>query len=175
MSVSIKDFHPVNSWKPDEHGQKWSGSNEPAYLIDRTTGRRYFNESQGVVRFKCLLLTLGTPIVHTAASIINVAYRILKLVTLSHFWAPKKEESRYDFKARLTDAGKDVLRIVATPFSLLGLELASIYGVFRPYDGRKLYASIERATYGNFILAPCFQPEPTRHALGGDVKEKDAW
>ena len=67
------------------------------------------------------------------------------------------------------------MRIIATPVSILGLELAAIYGIFQPYDGRKLYASFERATYGNFILAPCFQPDPKYHALGGDINEKDAF
>jgi hypothetical protein len=69
-----------------------------------------------------------------------VAYRILKLVTLSHFWMP--QEGTYSFKARLKDAGIDLLRIVATPVALVGLELAAIYGTFNPYDGRKLYARL---------------------------------
>lgn len=65
----------------------------------------------------------------------------------------------------------DALRIIASPIAIAGLELAAIYGIIRPYDGRKLYASIERAEYRNFILVPCFQPDPTSHALGGDIKE----
>jgi hypothetical protein len=44
--------------------------------------------------------------------------------------------------------------------------------VFAPYDDRKLYASIERAQYGHFILAPCFQPDPKSHAFGGDPKKE---
>jgi hypothetical protein len=101
---------------------------------------------------------------HPFASVFNIAYRIFKLVTFSHFWVEKKSEvnesgeREYNFKARLTDAGQDLLRIVATPVAIIGLELVAIYGLFRPYDGRKLYASIERATYGNGMLAPCFQP-----------------
>lgn len=75
----------------------------------------------------------------------------------------------------MSDAGQDILRIIATPFSILGLELAAIYGMFRPYDGRKLYGSIERATYGKAILAPCFQPNPTSHAFGGSTDQKDAF
>ena len=76
---------------------------------------------------------------------------------------------------KLADAGKDSLRIVAAPFSILGLELAALYGLIRPYDGRKMYATIERAMYGNPILAPCFQPEPERHAFGGDINERNAF
>lgn len=179
MSVSLRDFQPINKWKPDLDGEKYNCCREhkgqAKFIVDQTTNRRYFNESQGVVGFKCFLLTLGTPFVHPIASIVNVAYRILKLATLSHFWVEKDDQTKSDFKTRLADAGKDLLRIVATPVSILGLELAAIYGMFRPYDGRKLYASIERATYGNFILAPCFQPDPKYHALGGDINERNAF
>ena len=56
-----------------------------------------------------------------------------------------------------------------------GYELAALYGCIRPYDGRKLYATIERAMYGDSVLAPCFQPSPTSHALGGDINRKDVF
>lgn len=179
MSVTLKDFYPINKWKPDLEGEKWNCCSEhkgqARHLIDQTTGRKYLNQSKGVVRFKCFLLTLGTPFVHPIAGILNVAYRALKLISLSHFWIPKKEEKSYGFKARVQDAGKDLLRIVAQPLAIVGLELAAIYGLIRPYDGRKLYASIERAQYGNFILAPCFQPDAEQHLLGGDPNKKNAF
>lgn len=177
MSVTIKDFYPFNSWVEDKKGPTWnisvSGKREPAFLIDQTTGKSYFNETKGCVRFKCFLLTLGTPFVHFAAAIANVAYRALKLVSFSHFWVPKEKGG--SFKDRLSDAGVDVLRIIATPFSYFALELSALYGLLSPYNGRKLYASFERAVYGNFILAPCFQPEPRRHAFGGDINTQNAF
>ena len=145
------------------------------YLIDPTTGRFYLNQSTSCVRVKCLALALGTPLVHTIMSVLNVGYLILKLVTLSHFWMKKEGENTYSFKARLKSAGQDALRIVTTPFALIALEFSALYGVLRPYDGRKLYATFERAQYGNSILAPCFQPSPTSHALGGDVNNRSAW
>jgi len=95
-SVDLKDFQPINKWKVDKDGPKFYNGN-PQHLIDQTTGRKYFNESPGVVSFKCFLVTLGTPIVHGIASLLNVAWRILKLVTLSHFWVPQK--GNYNFKA----------------------------------------------------------------------------
>ena len=177
MDISIRDFQPINIWKPDLNGEKYHGYHcgEARFIVDQTTNRRYLNESEEVVGLKCFLLAFETPFVHPIASIVNIVYRILKLATLSHFWVKKGDETKYNFKARLADAGKDLLRIIATPVSILGLELAAIYGIFQPYDGRKLYASFERATYGNFILAPCFQPDPKYHALGGDINEKDAF
>ena len=141
---------------------------EPMYVIDQSTNNKYWNESKNVTRLKCFLLTFGTPFVHTVASIANIAYRILKLVTLSHFWVKKEGEENYSFTARLKDAEVDLLRIVTTPLTIVGLELSAIFGLLTPRNGRKLYASFERAQYGNFILAPCFQPSPQQHALGGD-------
>ncbi len=179
MRVTLRDFCPINRWEQDVKGEKWGGYDhdkaDPKFLIDKTTNRKYFNESTGCVRFKCSLLALGTPVVHAIASVCNVAYRIAKVVSLSHFWMHHEKASKCSFKARALDAGKDLLRIVTMPITLAGLELAAIYGMFRPYDGRKLYASVERATYGHFILAPCFQPDPMRHALGGDINKKNAF
>jgi|GEM_PF-758719 len=159
VGLSMRDFHPISRWNQDLNGEKWKDTLEYKFIVDQTAHRRYWNDPKGLIRKKCLLLTLGTPFVHPITSIVNVAYRILKLATLSHFLTEKEGEGKYNFKTRLADAGKDLLRIVATPLSILGLELAAIYGIFQPYDGRKLYASIERATYSKYTLAPCCQPQ----------------
>lgn len=174
MSICIKDFQPINNWHVDLEGHKFD-TGEPQFIIDESIGRKYLNEDNGIIRFKCFLLTFGTPIIHAATSLVNIAYRILKLVSFYHFWAEKPEEKSYDFQARLFDASIDLLRIFTQPFAYIGLELAAIYGVFDPLNGRKIYATIERAQYGNFILAPCFQPEPEEHLLGGDLNQRNAF
>lgn len=171
--IILKDFQPLNSWKVDVRGDTYENG-IPFHIIDQTTNRKYLNESKGVVAFKCFLLALGTPLVHIIASLVSTVYLITKVVTFSHFRIHKKEEP-YAFLARLGNAGKDVLKIVATPISLIGLELAALYGIFKPYDGRKLYASIERARYGNYVLAPCFQPNPSCHLFGGDMNDRNAY
>ena len=135
----------------------------PKYITDGSTGRNYFNESKGFIRFKCALLTVGTIPVHIVTSICNLFYRIFKLVTFKN--------------STLTDAGKDFLRMIASAsgIAIVSLELAALYGLLRPHDGRKLYATIERAVYaddmylfGHNRLAPCFQPDPKKHLFGGD-------
>jgi hypothetical protein len=180
MSIVRGDFQLFNRWKVDTDGERYRSGEfgklgEPKYLIDQTTGRKYGNETKGTVRLKCFLLCFGTPIAHSVAAVINVIYRIVKLVTLSHFWIAKSGERKYNFTARLADAGKDVLRILLQPFSIIGLELSALFGVFTPYNGRKLYATIERAEYGSYISAPCFQPDPTQHLFGGNTENRDAW
>ncbi len=163
-SVKLKDFCPVNKWEVDENGSPWfkycpkEKLGTPKYILDQTTGRKYRNEYRSTIRIKCLVITASSPLTLTLLPVLNVAYRILKLVTLTHFWVKKEDEVKYDFKARLADAGKDLLRIVATPLVIVGMPLASIYGLIRPYDGRKLYATFERAIYGSALVAWCFQP-----------------
>ncbi|KIC74701.1 hypothetical protein DB42_AZ00560 [Neochlamydia sp. EPS4] len=171
-STTLANFQLINGWKPALDSAKWSDGS-PKYLIDTSTGRKYWNEPKNSVRFKCFLLILGTPIVHSLASLVNTAYRIVKLASFSHFWTGKATENSYSFKGRLKDAGQDLLRVVTPPVVLVGLELAAIYGIFTPYNGRKLYASIERAQYGKFTLAPCFQPGPICHASGGAPQKRN--
>ncbi len=163
MTVTFRDFQPINNWTLESGGERCSCEvhrGQPKFLIDQTTGRKYYNQPEEEVRYRCFVLALATPIVYSIISVANIARRILNLVTLSHFWIEKEGETKYSLLERLADAGKDILRIVAAPVSIVGLELASLYGWFRPYDGRKLYASIERATYGEFVLWTVFQPQP---------------
>jgi hypothetical protein len=173
MDVTLADFQPINTWKPDRDGEKWQDGS-PRYLTDMSTGRRYWNESEDIVWGKCLMASVATPFLHPVAVICNIAYRILKLVSLYHFWGVRDEKGRFNFKKSITEVGEDIFKLVVSPFSLIG-EAAAIYGLYSPYDGRKLYASIERATYGHFILAPCFQPDPTSHALGGNPNKQNAF
>ncbi len=178
VDIKRADFNLISEWHVEENGEKYdccpNHRGQPKFLIDESTGRKYLNESKGCVRGKCILLSLGTPFVHPIVSIANIVYRVLKIISFANFWLPK-EGDNYDFKGRLKDTGIDLARIVLTPITIIALELSSIYGWFSPYNGRKLYATIERAAYGNFILAPCFQPDPKKHALGGDINKKDVY
>jgi len=159
-----------------EHSLSSGPANEcllPEKWIVDSTGRKYFNEPKNTVRLKCLSLIFGTPFVHPIAAVVNALYRLFLLVTFVHFWKPLKGE-RASLKNRASEAGKDILRLFATPL-LAALPLAALYGVFCPYDGRKLYATIERAVYGGAILAPCFQPDARSHLLGGDSSVQNVW
>ena len=177
MSITLGDFQPVNNWAADVNGEKFdcceAHRGQAKFLVDQTTQRRYLNESKLMVGTKCFLLALGTPIVHSMLAVSNVAYRAIKMV--ANFFVRREGETKYNFRARFIDSAKDFLAVVATPISLVALELAALYGCIRPYDGRKLYATIERAMYGDSVLAPCFQPSPTSHALGGDINKKNAF
>lgn len=169
MNSLVKaDFFLNNEWTPYKSGPKWEDEPEvPKYLLDRFTGRLYWNESKRVVGFKCALLTLGTPIVHAT---VGLALKIFNVITLS---ALRSGEG--SLKERFMAFGKDVARLALLPLGIIALEMAALYGVFSPYNGRKLYASLERAFYGEFLLAPCFQPDPTCHLFGGDPSKHNAF
>lgn len=172
-SVVLKDFCLINQWQPDHTGRKWMGGHGmPQKLIDMSTGRKYLNEEKSVVGFKCFLLTFGTIPVHAIASVINIALRIVTLVTFADFWLPGNS-GRNDLKSRAMDYLENLLKIASAPLVIIALELSAIFGMVMPYDGRKLYASFERWSYGSFILAPCFQPDPTSHLFGGDINRRN--
>lgn len=180
MDCSIRDFHPINHWYVDTEGEKFDCCDThrgiPKFIIDMNTGKKYLNDSTESIRSKCFLIAFGTPIVHIPCGAVNIAYRVAKLLSGYHFWSCGGEnENPRSCSDKCLESSKDCLRIISQPFSIIGLEFASIYGIFNPYDGRKLYASIERAQYGNAIMAPCFQPNPKEHLLGDDINARDEY
>lgn len=182
--LSDKDFAIRNVWKVS-HEERWSNG-EPRYIVDKSTNRCYLNQSLNNIRLKCCALTFGTPIVHSLAFV----FKTLRLVSGYYFWSKKEKgffdfstrkfvksnwQTRDDFEERLGQSVKEFSSIISIPFSIIGLQFSAIYGIFKPYDGRKLYASIEKAVYDGGCLAPCFQPSPHRHFFGGDIDKKDSW
>ena len=142
--------------------------------IDKSTNQRYLNDSELTVRVKCgVLALLGTPLVQPILLAINIVVRFFKIIFFVELWRKANRECNFSAKCRLWNS--DFVRIIFSPLVFVGIHLASIYGIFSPYNGRKLYASVERAVYGQGLLAPCFQPEATRHLLGGNIDTQNAW
>ena len=176
VNLTLRDFQLCTDWREEVDGEKFLDET-PKYIIDQSTGRKYLNESDALVRFKFVIFAIaGTPVVHSLSLACHVVYRIAKLITASHFWIYKENESEYSFTCRLEDAAVDLLKVAMAPLVLIGLELSAVYGIFNPRDGRKLFASLERFEFENsFILSPCFQPDPTHHLLGGDLNRRDTF
>ena len=177
--LSYNHFHPYSLWTVDKTGPAFYNGKKQ-FIIDSRTGDRYLNEDLPVIWFKCFLLSVGTPIIHTMAAIVKVVFNLLKLISFYDFWktiddSSKENKANYNLTKRSFDAGSNVLNIVFAPIAVLLLEFAALYGMIMPRGGRKLYASLERFTYGTFVLAPCFQPEPEEHLLGGDVRQQNAF
>lgn len=112
------------------------------FIIDPITQDRYLNDPSWLVTFKCFALTLASPLCHALALPLSGAYRCLSLCK----------------GTQKNNIEKTIALIVATPLLYVGLCFSSIYGIFSPYNGRKLYATLERVAYEGAVLAPCFQP-----------------
>jgi hypothetical protein len=129
------------------------------------------NEDTELIRFKCVLLILGSPLVHTVAAFFNSILKLLNLfddilASIYALWMNQK------FSKPLL---QDLFLLILSPTAPVILTFAALYGVFFPHNGRKFYASIERLLYGGFVLAPCFQPAPEEHLFGGNIADKNAW
>lgn len=195
LPLSIRRFCPINQWEEDLNGPKWKQTDPkiapmPAYIIDKTTNDRYLNEPRKVIKYKCFCAALGSLVVQPFIQLINVIWRIVKLVSFYEFWKKPNmkniqeeysENSQQEYKRRLSlkyrvaEYAKDILRIIAAPISIPALFISGIYGVVRPYDGRKLHGNIEIAFYGKAMLGQCFAPNTKEHLFGGDIRNPHAW
>jgi len=173
IPITLQHFNPLTTWEIKD-----------GWKFDCRTKDRYDYDSNWTLRAKCTALFLSTIFLQTVGLLLNLINRIAKLVVFSHLWVSSPNE--YTFKARLKDMGKDLLRVVATPLILFGLIITSIYGIFRPQDGAKLYATFERIAYAggyhrfcirydddvqNSFVGLCFQPEPVAHLFGTKMGE----
>lgn len=171
VNIVAKDFCVFNKWRVDHQSERFYDG-QPRHLIDESTGRRYLNEDKLVVGFKCFLLTIGTLPVHLIASSIKVLQCAFNAVFAFIQPAP---HTGYNLKNRISDSLLNIAKIVIAPTVIALLEVSAVYGIFSPYNGRKLYASLERSYYGSFILAPCFQPQAQKHLFGGRIEAHNAF
>lgn len=179
VGTSLIHFKPINQWSLEEYD-----------IVDKSTGDKYCHDSKRTVRLKCAALFAASWIVQPIGLSLNLLNKVGKIVSFAYLWYPSQE--KYSFKARVGELGKDLFVVASTPLILVGMLFSSLYGAtLSPYDGRKLYGSFERLAYSggyqifgmgyggkdlhNFLLAPCFQPEPKAHLGGGALGEKDVW
>jgi hypothetical protein len=178
--LQLAHFNPISKWS----------SLEGYGIVDKSTGDKYCDDSTKILRLKCAALFAASFIVQPIGLTLNILNRVAKIVTFAHLWNPSQE--KYHFKARLVEWGKDLLLVVSTPLILVGMLFSALYGAtLSPYDGRKLYGTLERLAYSggyqffglydwkknlhNYLLAPCFQPYPQAHLGGGKIGQKDVW
>jgi len=149
--ITARHFLP---WSDFVEARLAENSQQVAAYRDRCVSRvdYYCNDSNSLIRVKCLALLLGTPTVQVVKTLFNMANKIAKIVTFAHW------RTEYDLKTKAFLFGKDLLILALSPIILVGLQLSALYGVISPHNGRKLYATLERLAFGQETLAPCFQP-----------------
>lgn len=180
VATNLAHFDLSNQWKPTTFSR---------WIQDSITGDLYLNEEASLIQKKCAAVFFGTLILHSVGLVLNAINRILKWITLAHFWVPSPD-NKYHFTARIKESVADLLRVVFTPLIFVGLLLFSLYGASYPNDGRKGYASLARIAYKGgykifrifpndlfmyYLIAPCFQPEAAGHAFGGSLRQKNQW
>src|SRR5262245_19779508 len=83
--VNLTHFIPCTPFESHDYGIKDS-INADIYLDDQ------------LIRHKCLALVLATPLIQIVGILLSVINRIVKLITLAHFWVTSEKE--YSLKER---------------------------------------------------------------------------
>lgn len=128
------------------------------YIEDARTGEIYLDEPQYIVAVKCALIALGMPLYTFGRMAWNAVKTPLEIGTIAldtlsrlgeqlrqcHFSEAASAMKRGCVQI-LGSLGNGLFEIVKAPLFMFGCELAAIYGIFRPYHGRKFEGMIENA------------------------------
>ncbi len=128
------------------------------YIEDVKTGDLYLPEANYIVAVKCALVALGIPFyaagkmawyaVKTPLEIGILVFDkmfVLGKVLYECKFSEVVPEIRNAFTQISGTLGTGIFEIVKAPIFAIGCDLAAIYGIFRPYHGRKFEALIEHA------------------------------
>lgn len=141
---------------------KWRGKTY-RFVRDNVTGEIYNGDPTWLIRFKCLMLCPGTVIAATARTVGHVAVGIFHLLSIPFCAYQGKKRVLVALK-KSQDAFLNALR--APLYGVLGIG-AALYGILRPYEGRKLYGYLERCLnrqndrvdrHSAYYMALCFIP-----------------
>ncbi|MES2122423.1 MAG: hypothetical protein V4492_06570 [Chlamydiota bacterium] len=133
-------------------------TNRLYYIEDRRTGDLYKDENWLGASSKCFMLALGNPILFTgklAWKLIKTPFEIASVASdaLGKVRDLYREgravksfcalfHAGYAITAKTTICLYDIVRI---PLFAVGVELGALYGIVRPFHGRKIFAMIENA------------------------------
>jgi hypothetical protein len=174
LERSESAFRRVHVMKKDENGNiKTYDRKEPAnsgssttakkvsvvtYIEDIKTGEMYLDEPGYVVAVKCFCIALGMPFyalgkviwyaVKTPVQIAVIACDTIAN-TGEQLMLGRLYEAATHSKEGLIEAAQvlanGIFDIVKSPFLAIGCELAAIYGIFKPFHGRKFERIFENA------------------------------
>jgi len=167
--LSYNHFFPLSRFKEEPFDKC---NPKRARIVDTLTGDRFNNDDRSTIRVKCLLLSLTVPVLHTIAALIDILDKLcLFIKTLRKLITYEDEEP---IMKKVADLMKIIVQIILVPVCVILLELAALYGLVCPYNGRKLFANLERFRYGSDAFAPCFQPTAFGDQVNGTELEPEA-
>jgi len=174
--LTIRDFQPFNSWSvPSTPKGFWGQSQEtmPKDLVDETTGRVYWYSSEGKTRLICLFAAVTTPLVFSIRMTMDVVALVLNVVSLG-FYRAQWNAGKLTLMKCVQEGTKDAIRacghVMVQPIVGMAMNLFALYGLVRPYDGRKLYSSMDRYWHGEANLSRWFHPGGGRQQTSPGVK-----
>jgi len=145
------------------------------YIEDIRSGEMYFDEPIPALVAKCALLVLGLPFYafgKMSWHAINTSIEIGAIACKTIFKAGEEfslgrlyetsNEIRYGLIQASHVLGNGLFEIVKAPLFALGCELAAVYGIFKPYHGRKFEAIIENAWQEGASFREDFRKIPAR-------------
>ncbi len=167
-----KRFCPWNDWTVDENGPRYTDTGDPQWIIDKTTNTPYLNEPKYLIRLKCFALIFGTVIQIIAALLKGILFLAIFATGLfandaicRTLWPDSPDDLAANF-------AKSFLKIFAIPLYSTALAVTAVYGLFNPYDARKIYSGLESAYFDEWRLAPCFQSEASSHFFGSRIDQQ---
>lgn len=133
------------------------------FVKDMNTGLIYNDNSQKMVRNKFCLLTPRNMVDTTARTVYHVARTAINLLKLP-FSLVHGRKKAFESISKIKRSACDIIR--APVFGIMGTCVA-FYGIFKPYEGRRLYGFLERSLnrqnervdwFSKYYVAPCFVP-----------------
>ncbi len=77
LGMKWKDLCPINQWEVDQNGPNYKNENCSQYIIDKTSKKRYLNDTDKSIRIKCALAaTLGL-VPQTVALVTGTLFRLI--------------------------------------------------------------------------------------------------
>lgn len=168
--VSEHDLPPQLKYRPLESASdRWEiaeltfRDRTYCFVKDELTGLIYNDNSKKMVRYKFCLLTPRNMADTTARTVYHVAMTAINLLKLP-FSIVRGRKKTFEHIDKIKRSAWDVIR--APFFGIVGTCVA-FYGIFKPYEGRRLYGYLERSLnrqndrvdwLSKYYVAPCFVP-----------------
>jgi hypothetical protein len=140
------------SWKDFLPGS-WMASEDT--ILDQRTKKVYKNTEQFLSkkelillpRVECAALALMYPIYGIVGAVMHVFARVINI--FKHGFIPEVALQGHKYVL----IGRDLAKILLTPLALLAMQISLLYGIVKPRDGKKMYASLERVFFGGYVYA----------------------
>lgn len=129
------------------------------------TGEIYNGDSTKLLRLKFILLALGRTAIDTTIRVIyHLALFVLKGIKLLFL----SLLTRRDVTRLKLEVAQSFLDLFRAPLYGIAMTVAAIYGLYNPYQGRRLYGVLEKGLNRGqsfrekWYTAPCFMPLATK-------------